>query len=176
MIDMTIKIKDILNSQMKPKERVSKIVESINVDVTLFEQLIEIFRIGSDVEKGTCAEVMKFVSKNNPELIVPYIDELVDNINHNASRVKWGVPESIGNVAQKYPKDVQKAIPNLLKNTMDTSTVVRWCAGYAISEIIKYNSEIQDKLIPKINDIIKQEKNNGVKNVYLKALKHINKQ
>jgi len=174
MIDMSNKIKDILNSQMKPKERVSRIVESIKEDSSLFRELMEIFRTGSDVEKGTCAEVMKFVSKDNPKVVVTYIDELIDNINHKVSRVKWGVPESIGNLAQKYPKEVQKAIPNLLKNTKDKSTVVRWCAGYALSEILKYNSEIQDELIQKINDIIKKEKNNGVKNIYLKALKHIN--
>jgi len=171
---MTNKIKEILNSQSKPKERACKIVESIKKDVIMFEQLMEIFRTGSDVEKGTCAEVMKFVSKDNPDIVVPYIDELIGYINHKLSRVKWGVPESIGNLAQKYPKDVQKAIPNLLKNTKDKSTVVRWCAGYALSEIVKNNSELQDELIPKINNIIKQEKNNGVKNAYIKALKHIN--
>lgn len=175
MIDISNKIKEILDSQMKPKERVSKIVESIKKDVTIFEQLMEVFRTGSDVEKGTCAEVIKFVSKDNPEIVIPYIDELINNINHKASRVKWGVPESIGNLAKKYPKEVQNAIPNLLKNTKDKSTVVRWCAGYAISEIMKYNNDVQDELIQKINDIINHEKNNGVKNLYLKSLKHIGK-
>ena len=169
---MSDKIKDILNSKMKPKERVSKIVNSIKNYISLFSELMEIFRTGSDIEKGTCTEVMKFISKDKPEIIISYIDELVDNINHKLSRVKWGVPESIGNLARKYPKEVQKAIPNILKNTKDKSTVVRWCAGYAISEIMKYNSELQDELIQKINDIIKKEKNNGVKNLYVKALKH----
>ena len=82
VIDMTNKIKDVLNSQIKPKEIVSKIVEFIKKDVVMFEQLMEIFRTGSDVEKGTCAEVMKFVSKNNPEIVISYIDELIININH----------------------------------------------------------------------------------------------
>jgi hypothetical protein len=45
---------------------------------------------------------MKFVSKDNPDVVSPYIDELVGYINHKASRVKWGVPESIGNLALKY--------------------------------------------------------------------------
>jgi len=172
---MSNKIKEILDSQMKPKERVFKIVESIKIDTSLFDELMEIFRNGSDVEKGTCAEVMKFVSKENPEVVIPYINELINNINNKVSRVKWGVPESIGNLAQEYPKEVQNAIPNLLKNTKDKSTVVRWCAGYAISEIMKYNNDVQDELIQKINNIIKQKKNNGVKNLYLKALKHIGK-
>ena len=172
---MSNKIKDLLNSQMKPKERVSTIVESIKTDTSLFNEVMEIFRNGSDVEKGTCAEVMKFVSKDNPEVVITYLDELINNINHKASRVKWGIPESIGNLAQKYPKEVQNAIPNLLKNTKDKSTVVRWCSGYAISEILKYNYQIQDELIQKINVIIKQEKNNGVRNLYLKAITQIGK-
>ena len=172
---MPDRIKEMLHADMKPKERVSKIVESIKKDTSLFDELMDVFRIGSDVEKGTCAEIMKFVSKDKPGIIAPYIDELIGYINYKASRVKWGIPESIGNLAETYPKEVEKAIPNLLKNTRDKSTVVRWCAGYALSEIMKFNSEKRDELILKINSIIKQEKNNGVKNIYLKALKHINK-
>ena len=114
---MTNKIKDILNSQIKPKERVFKIVGSIKKDVIIFEHLMEIFRTGSDVKKGKCTDVMKFVSKDNPDIVAHHINELIDNINHKVSRVKWGIPESIGNLAQKYPKDAQKAIPNILQNT-----------------------------------------------------------
>ena len=115
---MSNKIKDLINSQMKPKERVGKIVESIKTDTSLFNEVMEIFRNGYDVEKGTCAEVMKFVSKDNPEFVIPYLDELINNINHKASRVKWGVPESIGNLAKNYPKEVQKAIPRILFLTL----------------------------------------------------------
>jgi hypothetical protein len=85
------------------------------------------------------------------------------------------VPESIGNLAQKFPKEVEKAVPKLLVNTKDESTVVRWCAAFALSEIIKNNPGVREELVPKIEGIIKNEKNNGVKNVYLKALKTINK-
>jgi hypothetical protein len=60
-----------------------------------------------------------------------------------------------------------------LINTKDESTVVRWCAAYALSEIVKNNSKIRGTLIPKIEEIVKNEKNSGVKNVYLKALKAI---
>jgi hypothetical protein len=41
-------------------------VEFIKIDTSLFNEVIEIFRKGSDFENGTCAEVMKFVSKDNP--------------------------------------------------------------------------------------------------------------
>ncbi len=130
---------------------------------------------GSDVEKGRAADVMKHVSKGNPAIVVPYIEDLVGYINYKAPRVKRGVPEAIGNIAQKYPTEVEKAVPNLLANTEDKSTVVRWCAAYALTEIIKSNPKTRKELVPKIEELLKNEKNNGVRNVYLKALKTISK-
>jgi hypothetical protein len=74
-------------------------------------------------------------------------------------------------MAKKYPEKVEKAIPKLLLNTKDESTVVRWCAGYALSEIAKYNTKKQKELLSIFSEITKKEKNNGVKNVYIKTLK-----
>ena len=86
------------------------------------------------------------------------------------------MPESFGNIAKKYPKEAEKAVPNLLKNTTENkenTTVIRWCAAYGLSEIAK--STKNKELIKKIENISKKEKNNGVKNVYIKALKIITK-
>ena len=169
-------IKEILNSNRKPKEKVSVSSERIKKDKALFKELMEILRTGSDVEKGTCADIMKHVTVENPETAVPYIDEVIGYINYKAPRVRWGVPESIGNVAKKYPEKVEKAIPFLLKNTVENkenTTVIRWCAAYGLSEIAKTTKNRE--LIKKIRDISKKEKNNGVRNVYLKALKEIGK-
>jgi len=157
----------------KPKELVVFLVKSVREDKTLFSQLVDCLKNGSEVEKGTCADVMKNVTKDEPELAAPYIEELIEHINDKAPRVKWGVPESIGNIASKFPDKVEKAVPNLLINTKNESTVVRWCAAYALSEIVKNNSKIRITLVPKIEEIVKYEANNGVKNIYLKALKGI---
>ena len=160
----------------KPKELVEFLTKSILKDKTLFPQLIDVLKNGSDVDKGTCADVMKHVSANKPELFLSYIDVLVGYINYKAPRVKWGVPESFGNIAKKYPKKAEKAVPNLLKNTVENkenTTVVRWCAAYALSEIA-ISTKNKD-LIKKIDTISKKEKNNGVKNVYFKALKILDK-
>jgi hypothetical protein len=59
----------------------------------------------------------------------------------------------------------------LLLNTKDESTVVRWCAAFALSEIAKYNTKKQKELFSIFSEIVKKEKNNGVKNVYVKTLK-----
>ena len=122
---------------------------------------------------------MKHVSSINPDILVPYIDIIVNYINYKAPRVKWGVPEAIGNMARKYPDKVAKAIPYLLKNTTDdkvNTTVIKWCAAYALSEIAKNNPKARIQLIPIFEKIIKTEQNNGVKNVYVKVLKAIEKE
>jgi len=167
----------ITNWDRKPKELVEFLTKNILKDSKLFSQLIDVLKNGSDVDKGTCADVMKHVSEEKPEIFLSYINVLVEYINYKAPRVKWGVPESFGNIAKKYPKEAEKAVPYLLKNTIenkDNTTVIRWCAAYGLSEIAK--STKNKELIKKIEDISKKEKNNGVKNVYLKALKMINKE
>ena len=164
-------IEDILKSTIKPKEKQLKLVEAVCNGKIKDNEFIEFFKSASDVDKGTCADVMKHVSEQKPEILAPYIDVLVEYINYKTPRVKWGVPESIGNIAKKYPDEVEKAIPKLLLNTKDESTVVRWCAGYALTEIAKYNSKKQKELISIFSEILKKEKNNGVKNLYLKVLK-----
>lgn len=139
-------------------------------------QVVDVLKTGTDVEKGTAAEVLKFVSKDDPDMVVPYIDLLVDHINYKAPRVRWGCPEAIGNMARKHPDKVEKAIPKLLENLEDRSTVVRWCAAFALTEISKYNLKRQRELTSKFQSLIKTEKNNGVRNVYIKALKAMEKQ
>ncbi|MCU0645113.1 MAG: hypothetical protein MUC94_12735 [bacterium] len=170
---MSSSITEILQSKRKPKEKVTLLTETIKKDSRLFGELIDVFKTGSDVDKGTCAEVMQQVSKDHPEIVFPYLDMLIEYINYKAPRVKWGVPESIGNLAQKYPAEVAKAIPNLLINTREESTVVRWCAAFALAEIAKYNIAARENLIPLFMKFVEEEKNNGVKNVYVKALKFI---
>jgi hypothetical protein len=168
-----VEIKSVLSLNIKPKEKVDKITNIIIEDHIKISELIEHFKKGTDVEKGTYATVLKQVSATNPEIIEPYLDVLFEYITYKANRVKWGVPETIGNLAEKYPHRVEKAIPGLLENTKDKSTVVRWCAAYALSRIMLFNLDRQVELLDHINQLIAEEKNNGVKNVYLKAMKQI---
>jgi predicted metal-dependent TIM-barrel fold hydrolase len=168
-------LRDVLDSNLKHKEKVTKITEDIYKNNEKFKELIELFRSGNDVTKGTCAEVMKFVSQQTPEVFPPYLDELIEYINYKAPRVKWGIPEAIGHLAKTYPDKVTKAVPKLLENTKNESTVVRWCSAFGLSNIAKYNLELQDRLLEKFKQIIEIEQNNGVKNVYLRILKQIKK-
>ena len=159
----------------KPKELVTFLTRSIIEDEALFQQLVDSLKTGSDVEKGTCADVMKHVTAEKPDIAAPYVDDLFGFINYKAPRVKWGIQESIGNISKKYPEEADKAVPNLLMNTKDKSTVVRWCAAYALTEIAKSSITKRVELVPVFKGFIDEERNNGVRNVYMKAMKVIEK-
>jgi hypothetical protein len=173
------KIEEILQSKLKPKEKQIMLVEAITQKKISAVEFINFFKSAYDVDKGTCADVMKHISATSPEILAPYIDTLVEYINYRAPRVKWGVPETVGNLARKYPNKVVRAIPYLLKNTVENkinTTVIKWCAAYGLVEIAKNNPETRKQLLPIFSKIIKSEKNNGVRNVYIKALRVIEKE
>ncbi len=166
---------DIKNWKGKPKELIVFLSEKTVKQETPIQEALELLNGGSKTEKGIAADVIEGVSKAKPELLRPYIPQLIEHINDKVPKVKWGIPEAIGNLSQKYPEESAKAVPNLLTNTKDESTVVKWCAAFALSEIAKNNISIQDSLVPKMKQIAEDEKNNGVRNVYLKALKKMKK-
>jgi len=172
------KIEEILQLPVKPKEKQIKLVEAVVSGEIVVSEFIAFFESAADVDKGTCADVLKHVAAQSPALLAPCVDVLVKYINYRAPRVKWGVSEAIGNLAKKYPDKTAVAIPYLLKNTTDdktNTTVIKWCAAFALTEIAKHNPETRKQLLPVFEKIIRAEKNNGVKNVYLKAMKAIEK-
>jgi len=176
IITVMPQIEEIIQSKIKPKEKQTRLVEALIDGIISTRELMDYFVTASDVDKGTCADVMKNVSAQNPTLLAPYIDILLEYINSPLPRVKWGVPEAIGNMARRYPEETAKAIPYLLKNTTDeieNTTVIKWCAAYALAEIAKSSTKSRKELLPIFNEITEKEKNNGVKNVYLKAMKLI---
>lgn len=171
-------IEEILQSKIKPKEKQIKLVSVVIQRKISANDFIAFFESASDTDKGTCADVMKHISAQNPEILAPYIDTLLKYINYELPRVKWGVPEAIGNISKDFPEKTAKAIPYLLKNTTDNkinTTVIKWCAAYALTEIAKNNPKTRKQLIPIFEKIIKGEKNNGVKNVYVKVSKFMKK-
>lgn len=173
------KIEEILQSKIKPKEKQIKLVEAVVSGKIPIKEFMVFFESAKDTDKGTCADVMKHISAQKPALLAPYIDTLVEYINYGLPRVKWGVPQAIGNMAKDYPDKVAKAVPNLLKNTTDdkvNTTVIRWCAAFALSEIAKHNSKTRKQLLPIFDKMIKKEQNNGVKSIYVKALRIIGKE
>jgi len=67
----------------------------------------------------------------------------------------------------------------LLKNTTlgkNNTTVIRWCAAFALTEIAPNNPDAREELLPVFETLAVQDENSGVRKVYIKALKDITKQ
>jgi HEAT repeat protein len=90
-----------------------------------------------------------------------------------APRVKWESAKVIGNSAHLFSDDLEEAIKNLLTNTEDKGTVVRWSAAFALGEIVKIKTNYQIDLIKAIEVIIDREEKNSIKKIYQKALKQL---
>ena len=120
-------------------------------------------------------ESLEYASKEDPSIAEDMVDTVIQYLDYKDSpKVKWEASRVIANISQRYPDKASQAIDKLFKNSQDPGTVVRWSVAYALGEIAKYHPKSRTVLIPKIESILKKEKNNGVRNVYLKALKAIN--
>lgn len=169
-------VKNILQSKKKPKEKVSLLADKVKKDKKVLDEIVGYFEVGSVAERGNCIEVMEYVSQDKPELIISFLDFIIENLDYDAPKVKWETARVLGNLAQKFPRKIVKAIPKLFVNSKDKGTVVRWSVAFALTEIAKNAPDLQKELIAKFQSIIKSEQNNGVKNVYIKALMKIEKQ
>jgi len=166
---------EIRKSNKKPKELLVYLSEKVKKDKKLLSDFSDCLKDASAPEKGTLMETLEYASKDNPEVAIPHLNEVINHLSFDAPRVKWEAARVIANVSSKYPDKALLSIDRLLFNTKDKGTVVRWSTAFAIGEIAKFNKNKQRSLVSIIENLIKKEQNNGVKNVYQKALKIINR-
>ena len=169
------KIEEILQSEIKPKEKITHLANEIKKDKKFVGEIVKHFASAPVGDQGHLIESLEYASQDNPELVAPHLDFVICHLEDKAPRVKWECARIIANLALKFSDKTEKAIPALLKNTKDKGTVVRWSVAFALGEIAKSNSNAERILLPKMKELIKKETNNGVKNVYFKALKVLEK-
>lgn len=100
------------------------------------------------------------------EFAKAYVKSENNSCKREASRI-------VGNLAAQYPQALDDVIPALLENTHDEGTVVRWGSAYALSRIILLDAYSETALCDQVKAICEAEKENGVKNQYVKALKKL---
>ncbi|MFH1602087.1 MAG: hypothetical protein ABIB61_03980 [Candidatus Shapirobacteria bacterium] len=169
-------LEEIRQANKKPKEMALFLTKKFQQQKPTPKEYRTALENASKVEQGVLIETMEFITQENPSFAKPFLGIIIEYIASPIPKAKWEAARIIGNVIKELPTQAEKGIPNLLVNTNDQGTVVRWSAAFALGEIIKHHSKIRPKLMPKIEKIIKKEQNSGVKNVYLKAFKEIEKQ
>lgn len=169
-------IEQILKSKAKPKEKQGQLVEALRDDMIGLEELLCYYKSAKDPEKGTLLSAVTQITRDNPEFIKDQIDFVISQIASKAPRVKWESSEIIANIAKNYPEKAALAIPNLIGNISNEGTVVRWSTAYAMTAIASCNKKALEQLAPLFEEQLEKEENNGVRKIYEKALKSLNKQ
>jgi HEAT repeat protein len=164
----------IQTSDQQPKSLAESISLAFLQDPQLLTELAAALEAGNKVEKGILLEAVEFATKTSPSLVNSYIDLIARYLDDPAPKVKWEAARVIANIAATFSTKVTVAIPQLLLNTKDPGTVVRWSAAYALCEIAKHNLKVRPDLMNHFSHIIKTEQNSGVRNVYIKSVKEIN--
>jgi HEAT repeat protein len=160
------------NKELKAKQRTETISELLLSKNISTDEIIEIARTLKAPEKATCIEAIEFATQKNPELVTKKcFDFIVESLADKAPRVKWESARVVGNTAKIFQKNLDQAITNLLINSEDSGTVVRWSAAFALGEIYKVGTPHNKELSSTIEAIIEREEKNSIKKIYISALK-----
>jgi len=166
-------IKELLNDKSrKPKERTEILARAVADKTITVSELIEFAAQAKDPAKATCIEALEFATQSQPEIIdTAAFKYIVGSLSSKAPRVKWESAKVIGNTASVFKDNLDDAIAQLLVNTEDEGTVVRWSAAYALGEILKLQAKGSSDLMHAIETIMEREEKNSIKKIYQSALK-----
>ena len=162
------------DKSLKPKERTEQLSKLVLEHIISVAELTLFAGNAKDPVKATCIESLEFATKTNPGIITSDALSFVINcLGEKAPRVKWESARVIGNSIHLFSGKIDVAVKKLLDNTEDPGTVVRWSAAFALSQILKLKTGINNQLTPAVETIIKREEKNSIKKIYLEALKKI---
>lgn len=164
------------DKSLKPKEKTEALGQWLLTGKTGTAELIAFAETAKDPVKATCIEALEYATRQDPELADPDTFHFVITcLRSKAPRVKWESARVIGNSVHLYKSIPEPAIRNLLDNAAHEGTVVRWSAAFALAEILKLNTAINQELIPAIEAMMGREEKNSIRKIYGDALRKIRK-
>jgi len=164
------------NEAIKSLEKRQEIVIAIQTQLISIKEIQALKDMLEDKKLVLVLEAMETVTSKTPEMAnVDWLKFVQDLISSKSNNIKREASRIVGNIAHMFPDDLETVIHNLMENTTNKGTVIRWGSAYALAKIIqipKYaNSEFYDIL----NKLCEQEQENGVKNQLLCGLKKAKK-
>ena len=128
----------------------------------------------NDKQTATFLEAVEAVTGKKLRLLsADYLHFAEQYILSDNNSCKREASRIVGNMAADYPEELETAVSALLKNTVDSGTVVRWGSAYALARIIMLEHYRNSGLVQTVRDIYEVEEESGVKNQYNKALRKI---
>jgi hypothetical protein len=168
-------IGDILGDKSKKvKERTTSISTSLLNGLLTQKELIAFANKANEREQATCIEAIEYATKVNPQIVDETIFLwLTKMLTSPAPRAKWESARVIGNIAYLYPHKIKPIVKNLLVNAENDGTVVRWATAFALTEIIKLKTKLNDELVPTLEIICNIETDKTIKKKYIDAFKKL---
>jgi len=160
------------NKSIKPIAKRTEISEAIRIGAISIREIKSLSEILDDKKLALIFEAMESVTAMNPELA--YLDWLLftqEFITSESNSLKREASRIAGNIAFRFPDDLEVAIRKLLENAGNESTVVRWSSAYALGRIIAIPKYAESELFDVVSDLYEREKDNGIRNRYLSGLK-----
>lgn len=159
------------NKELKPKEKVAQLAQSILQNTISIDELIEYMQQAKDPIKGSCIEALEYVTlQRSNALNTETFLFIKDCLAEKAPRIKWESAKVIANTAQHFPEYITDTITQLLLNAKHEGTVVRWSVAYAIKNILQTAKEQKEHWRETIIQIINEEEKNSIKKLYQEAL------
>lgn len=170
-------IAELLNDKTKKAKEKVETISNCLLDRSLpTDELLTFAEKAKDIEKATCIEAIEFATRQNSKIADENVFAYVTKtLTENAPRIKWESAKVVGNIAHLFPTKLSKAITNLLINSENDGTVVRWAAAFALGEILKLKTKHNKDLLPAIEAIFVRENDNAIKKKYLDAIKKTKK-
>jgi len=164
------------DKEIKSKEK-TEILSKWLVEKSLpIDELIVFAEKQKDPIKATCIEAIEYATQKHPEIADENTFVFVTHtLTAKAPRIKWESAKVIGNIAHLFSEKLETPISNLLANTTDEGTVVRWSAAFALSQIIKLETVHNTKLLPAVTLICEKEEKKSIQKIYLDAFKKLKK-
>lgn len=91
---------------------------------------------------GDCVEVLTMISEQQPQLVVPYADQIIPLLSHKKTRVRWEAMHCLAYLASFIPQRMSGLLPQLEEHIReDDSTIVR---DYVVTALGNYGSTSQE--------------------------------
>ena len=161
---------------IKPIEKRKVLEEAVKTGSLTMKEIQSLSVLTEDSKIALVLEAMEAVTVKHPDMAdlewlifaQGFLLSQSNNLKREASRI-------VGNIARFFPNNLEAIIKQLLANTADAGTVIRWSSAYALGRIIAIPHYAGGELYDVLTDLADKENDNGVKNQYLNGIKKAGK-
>jgi hypothetical protein len=113
-------------------------------DELQLKELVDCFQTQPSKEwQNDCVLTIAWVAEESPELVTPYADMLIVNLNSSINRVIWGSMISISAIVHLVPDKIYQALPKIL-DAIEASTVITRDYGFRVLASLYFLPKYQE--------------------------------